>query len=74
MIWPVSPADFLCMLAALTDDLQALYQLSSFLTQPFTLVVYTYGLTYIIVLLADVLRIEKIVWFKRMFLGYLRHS
>ena len=33
MIWPISPADFLCMLAALTK---------------MTFIIYTYGLTYII--------------------------
>ena len=48
MIWPVSPADFLCMLAALTKMTFKRYMIIIILTKPFTLVVYTYGLTYII--------------------------
>ena len=48
MIWPVSPADFLCMLAALTKMSFKRYMTIIILTKPFTLVVYTYGLTYII--------------------------
>lgn len=48
MIWPVSPADFLCMLAALTKMSFKRYMIIIILTKPFTLVVYTYGLTYII--------------------------
>ena len=48
MIWPVSPADFLCMLAALTKMTFKRYMIIIVLTKPFTLVVYTYGLTYII--------------------------
>ena len=69
MIWPVSPADFLCMLAALTKMTFKRYMIIIILTKPFTLVVYTYGLTYIIdFFLADVLRIENslilnILWY-----------
>ncbi|HET4087619.1 TPA: TVP38/TMEM64 family protein, partial [Streptococcus pneumoniae] len=48
MIWPISPADFLCMLAALTKMSFKRYMTIIILTKPFTLVVYTYGLTYII--------------------------
>ncbi len=48
MIWPISPADFLCMLAALTKMSFKRYMIIIVLTKPFTLVVYTYGLTYII--------------------------
>ena len=48
MIWPVSPADFLCMLAALTKMSFKRYMTIIILTKPFTLIVYTYGLTYII--------------------------
>ncbi|MBP2622800.1 TVP38/TMEM64 family protein [Streptococcus oricebi] len=48
MIWPISPADFLCMLAALTKMTFRRYMLIILLCKPFTLVVYTYGLTYII--------------------------
>lgn len=48
MIWPISPADFLCMLAALTKMTFKRYMIIILLCKPFTLVVYTYGLTYII--------------------------
>ena len=48
MIWPISPADFLCMLAALTKMTFKRYMIIIILCKPFTLVVYTYGLTYII--------------------------
>ena len=48
MIWPISPADFLCMLAALTKMTFKRYITIIILCKPFTLVVYTYGLTYII--------------------------
>ncbi|MTV74818.1 TVP38/TMEM64 family protein, partial [Streptococcus pneumoniae] len=44
----ISPADFLCMLAALTKMSFKRYMTIIILTKPFTLVVYTYGLTYII--------------------------
>ena len=48
MIWPISPADFLCMLAALTKMTFKKYMLIILLCKPITLVIYTYGLTYII--------------------------
>lgn len=48
MISPVSPADFLCMLAALTKMTFKRYMVIIILTKPITLVAYTYGLTYII--------------------------
>lgn len=48
MIWPISPADFLCMLAALTKMSFKRYITIIVLCKPFTLIVYTYGLTYII--------------------------
>ena len=48
MIWPISPADFLCMLAALTKMTFKKYMMIIILCKPITLVIYTYGLTYII--------------------------
>lgn len=48
MIWPISPADFLCMLAALTKMSFKKYMIIIVLCKPITLVIYTYGLTYII--------------------------
>ena len=48
MIWPISPADFLCMLAALTKMTFKKYMIIIVLCKPITLVIYTYGLTYII--------------------------
>ena len=48
MIWPISPADFLCMLAALTKMTFKKYMILIVLCKPITLVIYTYGLTYII--------------------------
>lgn len=48
MIFPISPADFLCMLAGLTKMTYKRYMLIIILCKPFTLVVYTYVLTYII--------------------------
>ena len=48
MIWPISPADFLCMLAALTKMTFRKYMLIIVLCKPITLIIYTYGLTYII--------------------------
>ena len=48
MIWPISPADFLCMLAALTKMTFKRYITIIILCKPFKLVVYTYDLTYII--------------------------
>ncbi len=48
MIWPISPADFLCMLAALTKMTFKRYMIIIVLCKPITLVIYTYGLTYII--------------------------
>lgn len=48
MIWPISPADFLCMLAALTKMSFKRYMTIILICKPFTLVIYTYGLTYII--------------------------
>lgn len=48
MIWPISPADFLCMLAALTKMTFKKYMLIIVLCKPITLIIYTYGLTYII--------------------------
>ena len=48
MIWPISPADFLCMLAGLTNMTFKRYMTIIILCKPITLVIYTYGLTYII--------------------------
>ena len=48
MIWPVSPADFICMLAGLTKMTFKRYMTIIILCKPITLVIYTYGLTYII--------------------------
>lgn len=48
MISPVSPADFLCMLAGLTKMTYKKYMTIIVLTKPITLVAYTFGLTYII--------------------------
>lgn len=48
MIWPISPADFLCMLAGLTKMSYKRYMTIIILCKPFTLVTYTFGLTYII--------------------------
>ena len=48
MIWPVSPADFICMLAGLTNMTFKRYMTIIILCKPITLVIYTYGLTYII--------------------------
>lgn len=48
MIWPISPADFLCCLAALTKMSFRKYMTIIILCKPITLVIYTYGLTYII--------------------------
>ena len=48
MIWPISPADFLCMLAGLTNMTFKRYMTITILCTPITLVIYTYGLTYII--------------------------
>lgn len=48
MIWPISPADFICMLAGLTNMTFKRYMTIIILCKPITLVIYTYGLTYII--------------------------
>ena len=48
MIWPISPADCLCMLAGLTNMTFKRYMTIIILCKPITLVIYTYGLTYII--------------------------
>lgn len=48
MISPVSPADFLCMLAGLTKMSYKKYMTIIILTKPITLVAYTFGLTYLI--------------------------
>ncbi len=48
MIWPISPADFLCMLAGLTNMTFKRYMTIIILCKPITLVIYTYGLPYII--------------------------
>jgi len=48
MIWPISPADFICMLAGLTKMTFKRYMTIIILCKPITLVIYTYGLTYII--------------------------
>ena len=48
VIWPVSPADFICMLAGLTNMTFKRYMTIIILCKPITLVIYTYGLTYII--------------------------
>ena len=72
MIWPISPADFLCMLAALTKMSFKRYMTIIILTKPFTLVVYTYGLTYIIdFFLANALTRKKSVWFPKRILCFI---
>ena len=48
MIWPISPADFICMLAGLTKMTFKRYMTIIILCKPITLVIYTYGLSYII--------------------------
>ena len=45
MIWPISPADFLCMLAGLANMTFKRYMTIIILCKPITLVIYTYGLT-----------------------------
>ena len=48
MIWPISPADFICMLAGLTNMTFKRYMTIIFFNDTATTEIYTYGLTYII--------------------------
>lgn len=48
MIFPISPADFLCALAALTKMSFKRYMTIIVLTKPFSIFVYSYGLTKLI--------------------------